>query len=411
VSSPQSASSPPTLDSPNGSAAVLRSAPPPNTAVGEDAAAVGAAVLDERRRRVAHIDSAPKTEAEAVVLINNASKTFGEVEALGSLSLSVGQGRITVLLGPNGAGKTTAIRMITGALTPDDGEVLVYGYDPGGDDGEEVRRSCGVVSAKPSLYDRLSGSDNLQYAAELYGLGRGAKTERRILEAADQFGIAGDLDQRVGGYSTGMKTRLALARAVLHQPTLMLLDEPTSGLDPESAVAVLAMVRDMTADGKTVLMCTHLLLEAERLADQIVVMDNGNDLLAGHPDSLAERFWPRARVEITSSNGAALDGLRNQAGVIDYQRHDLTAVIQLDSQDRVTTLVTELVRVGADVRSVVPYRPSLEDLYFAIRRQYGLVGDGWGAEDNSWRRRGSQPPRSLPDPAERADATTSGGTK
>jgi len=141
------------------------------------------------------------------------------------------------------------------------------------------------------------------------------------------------------------------------------------------------------------------------------VMDNGNDLLAGHPDSLAERFWPRARVEITSSNGAALDGLRNQTGVTDYQRHDLTAVIQLDSQDRIPILVAELIRVGADVRSVEPYRPSLEDLYFAIRRQYGLVGDGWGAEDNSWRRRGSEPSDSSLNPAERADATTSGRTK
>ena len=132
-----------------------------------------------------------------------------------------------MLLGPNGAGKTTAIRMITGALAPDLGTSRVFGLDPAGPEGEEVRRRCGVVSAKPSLYDRLSGWDNLRYAAELYGLGKGDSADSRIREAAEMFAIEVSLDHLVGGYSTGMKTRLALARAVLHDPDLLLLDEPT----------------------------------------------------------------------------------------------------------------------------------------------------------------------------------------
>ncbi|MDH5519740.1 MAG: ABC transporter ATP-binding protein, partial [Acidimicrobiia bacterium] len=211
-------------------------------------------IQDRRAGSSPSIPTSPPGSAPAVVSIDGVTKRFGEVDALSSLSLAVPEGRITVLLGPNGAGKTTAIRLITGALVPDEGSVSVFGVDPGGPGGEDVRMRCGVVSAKPSLYDRLSGMDNLRYAAELYGLGRGSNVDARVVEAADQFGIAADLEQRVGGYSTGMKTRLALARAVLHRPTLMLLDEPTSGLDPESAVAVLAMVRDMTAEGKTVLM-------------------------------------------------------------------------------------------------------------------------------------------------------------
>ncbi len=321
-----------------------------------------------------------------MVAIDGVNKSFGEVNALGSLSLRVPQGRITVLLGPNGAGKTTAIRLITGALVPDEGTVSVFGLDPGGPDGEQVRLRCGVVSAKPSLYDRLSGMDNLRYAAELYGLGRGAATDRRVIEAADQFGIAADLEQRVGGYSTGMKTRLALARAVLHRPTLMLLDEPTSGLDPESAVAVLAMVRDMTAEGKTVLMCTHLLLEAERLADQIVVMDKGLHLLSGDPDSLAARFWPHPRVTITTGQGAGLDHLARAPGVSDYQRSGETASLQLDDAGRIPHLVTALIESGAAVQSVVPFVPSLEDLYFAIRAHYGDRPDD-PSDYVAWRRR------------------------
>ena len=337
-------------------------------------------------------DSAPPSPGDPVVAIESVSKRFGEVDALGALSLSVPGGRITVLLGPNGAGKTTAIRLITGALVPDEGRVSVFGLEPSGPQGEQVRLRCGVVSAKPSLYDRLSGMDNLRYAAELYGLGRGAAVDKRVVEAADQFGIAADLDQRVGGYSTGMKTRLALARAVLHQPTLMLLDEPTSGLDPESAVAVLAMVRDMTAEGKTVLMCTHLLLEAERLADQIVVMDRGFHLLSGDPDSLAARFWPHPMVSITTAGGDGLDDLAAATGVADYQRSGDTATVTLDAAERIPHLVAALASSGASIEAVVPFSPSLEDLYFAIRAQHG-PGDGDQPNDPAayveWRRRGT----------------------
>lgn len=347
-------------------------------------------VEDRRAGSTITMATSPAGSAPAVVAIDRVTKRFGEVDALDALSLAVPEGRITVLLGPNGAGKTTAIRLITGALVPDEGSVSVFGADPGGPDGEGVRMRCGVVSAKPSLYDRLSGMDNLRYAAELYGLGRGPAVDDRVVEAADQFGIAADLEQRVGGYSTGMKTRLALARAVLHRPTLMLLDEPTSGLDPESAVAVLAMVRDMTAEGKTVLMCTHLLLEAERLADQIVVMDRGAHLLSGDPDTLAARFWPHPTVSITTTNGFGLDELAGVPGVADYQRSGTAAVYQLDVADRIPHLVAALADGGAAIQSVVPFQPSLEDLYFAIRAHHGR-GPNDPSEYVAWRRRAPGP--------------------
>ena len=379
--------------------AVETATAPLTPAAGAAAEAADPAPLPDRRRPTSRLTEdrpgsagdGPSPSGNPVVAIEGVSKRFGEVDALGELSLSVPEGRITVLLGPNGAGKTTAIRLITGALVPDEGRVSVFGVEPSGPDGEEVRMRCGVVSAKPSLYDRLSGMDNLRYAAELYGLGRGAAVDERVVEAADQFGIAADLEQRVGGYSTGMKTRLALARAVLHQPTLMLLDEPTSGLDPESAVAVLAMVRDMTAEGKTVLMCTHLLLEAERLADQIVVMDRGLHLLSGDPDSLASRFWPHPMVSITTARGDGLDQLATATGVADCQRSGDTARVTLDTAERIPHLVADLASSGASIEAVVPFSPSLEDLYFAIRAQHG-PGDDDQRQDPSayveWRRRG-----------------------
>ena len=304
--------------------------------------------------------------AGLTVDVDSVSQWFGDVQALTNLSIEVSKGSITTLLGPNGAGKTTAIRMITGALEPGVGQVRVFGLDPAGPDGEEVRRRCGVFSAKPSLYDRLDGWDNLRYAAELYGLGR--KADDRIREAANMFGIDAALDQQVGGYSTGMKTRLALARAILHDPDLLLLDEPTSGLDPESAVSVLSLIRQMTGEGRTVLLCTHLLLEAEGLADEIVIMEHGTSLVAGKPDELAHHFWPAPQVTLGTEGGTHLAMLRKADGVLSCRVDDDRALLEVEDIDVIPGLVATLVEAGAAITTVSPFTPNLEDLYFAVRK-------------------------------------------
>jgi ABC-type multidrug transport system ATPase subunit len=269
---------------------------------------------------------------------------FGRTVALDGLDLDAPAGEVTVLLGPNGAGKTTAIRVATGALRPTSGTVRVFGLDPTGPDGEEVRRRCGVVAAKPALYDRLSGRDNLKYSAALYDA-----PAARIDEAAARFGIEHALDLRVGGYSTGMKTRLALARAILHDPELLLLDEPTSGLDPESADAVLTLIDELAASGKAVVMCTHLLIEAEGLADRVVMVEAGRSLAAGAPHELATRYWPNPRVDLSVGAGSVR--------------------VDLDDADEVPALVAMLAAAGVDVNAVVPYRPSLPELYRRVRSE------------------------------------------
>ncbi|MEM8709094.1 MAG: ABC transporter ATP-binding protein, partial [Actinomycetota bacterium] len=289
------------------------------------------------------------------------------------------RGQITVLLGPNGAGKTTAIRCITGAMTPDSGSVHTLGLNPDLD-GEQVRMSCGVVSAKPALYDRLTGWDNLTYAAELHGVDK-AIMKDRIRVAAERFGIEHALDEQVGGYSTGMKTRLALSRSVLHEPELLLFDEPTSGLDPESAQAVLALIRDMTADGHTVVMCTHHLVEAEGLADHVIVLDTGTDLVAGRPSELTRTYWPEDSVHITLEGGEAdqakLFDLDVMPGVVRVETATGSgARVVLDDPSIVPDLVTALATSGARVQKVVPHEPSLEELYFAVRRSARDLGEG-----------------------------------
>jgi len=293
--------------------------------------------------------------------------SFGTGKGLVDLAVSVPAGSITVLVGPNGAGKTTALRVVTGALTPDSGAVRVFGIEPTGPQGESVRQRCGVVAAKPALYDRLTGRDNLRFAAQLFGLGSAAPVEA----AAARFGIDRSLDLRVGGYSTGMKTRLALARAVLHAPDLLLLDEPTSGLDPESSHTVLELVKSMAAGGTTVVMSTHLLLEAEGLADQVVMMEDGTDVLAGSTGALMRRYWPKPVVRFGAENAAALDLLAAMEGVRSYRREGGGAQVEVDDLARVPGLVEALARAGARLTSVTPHQPSLEELYLRVRRRSG----------------------------------------
>jgi ABC-2 type transport system ATP-binding protein len=299
---------------------------------------------------------------DAVVRFEHARRTF-EVKG----------GAVTVLLGPNGAGKTTALRMVTGALLTEAGSIRVHGLDPA-KDGDEVRRNIGVVSAKPALYDRLSGWDNLRYAAELWKLGPSAPIEA----AARRFGIGGALDGRVGGYSTGMKTRLALARSILHDPALLLLDEPTSGLDPESSQAVLQLIGELAAGGKAVVMCTHLLLEAEGLADHVVLLQDGRDVVSGPPADLVKRYWPVPEISLDGEDRDALRRVLSGADgppppgvgqVIDAPRGGFT--IEIDDPARTPDLIATLVAAGIRLTRVAPHDPSLEELYLAVRRAGG----------------------------------------
>jgi ABC-2 type transport system ATP-binding protein len=177
-----------------------------------------------------------------------------------------------------------------------------------------------------------------------------------------------------------MKTRLALARSVLHDPQLLLFDEPTSGLDPESSRAVLDLIREMTSDGHTVVMCTHLLIEAEGLADQIIVLEAGTDLLHGSQEELIGRYWPNQLVWIEAEDPAQLDLLQGLPGVLSVNRtqrlgsHDgsgprPTCEIQVDDVARIPDLIEALVTKGVRLTKVDPHQPTLEELYFAVRNE------------------------------------------
>jgi ABC-2 type transport system ATP-binding protein len=297
------------------------------------------------------------------IAFSRVSKSFGSVEALHELDFSAPQGSITVLLGPNGAGKTTTVRLTTGALTADDGSISVLGLDPN-TDGTEIRRRCGIVPPKPAFYDELSGWDNLQFAARIWDA-----SDEAAREAASRFDIAHALDKEVGGYSTGMRTRLALARSVIHDPEVLLLDEPTAGLDPESSRAVLELIRELAGKGRSIILCTHLLHEAEGIADQVVLMDEGEARAVGHPHELAGRYMADPIVVFDAENRAVLRSLETATGVLRLNWNG-SVQVTLDDLDRLPDLVTELVNAGARLTRVEPVRPSLEDLYFEMQRAH-----------------------------------------
>ena len=186
----------------------------------------------------------------------------------------------------------------------------------------------------------------------------------------DRFGISDALDQKVGGYSTGMRARLALARAVLHEPDLLLLDEPTAGLDPESARTVLGLIDEMAEDGKTVLMCTHLLLEAEGLADQVIVMDHGQAMISGSPASSPASSGPRHASCSTPTTPRVLDTRAGPAVRPRVPRATASPPSSSSNETDVPDLVDALVGAGARLTRVEPQAPTLEELYFAIRREH-----------------------------------------
>ena len=284
------------------------------------------------------------------IKFSNVTRRFGAVRAVDDLSLEVPAGSITVLLGPNGAGKTTTVRLTTGALNSDSGAIEVLGLDPR-TDGDEVRARSAVVPPKPALYDRLSGWDNLTFTADIFGADHSA-----IRPAAERFGIDHALDLDVGGYSTGMRTRLALARAMLHDPEVLLLDEPTAGLDPESARAVLNLIRELAGRGRTIVLCTHLLHEAEGVADQVVLMASGQARIVGSQESLAD-----------AEDRSALRVLEQHRDVVSAEWNGALHV-RLTHLERLPDVVAELVAAGARITRVQPDNPTLETLYFEMQR-------------------------------------------
>ncbi len=232
------------------------------------------------------------------------SKKFEDFWAVDGVSLHVGAGEVLALLGPNGAGKTTTVRMLTSILRPTHGEASIAGYNVV-HQGARVRASVGVLTEQHGLYGRMPAGEYLDFFGQMYGLDL-ATRRARINRLLEQFGLLADQHRHIGEYSKGMRQKLALARALLHEPPVLLLDEPTSAMDPESARLVRDAIRDLRSASRALIICTHNLAEAEQLADQIAIIRRGKIIAKGSPDALKASFLGPAEYEVRL--GAKLNG-------------------------------------------------------------------------------------------------------
>jgi sodium transport system ATP-binding protein len=229
-----------------------------------------------------------------VIRLEGLEKRFGEVRALAGVSFTVRDGAITGLLGPNGAGKTTALRVLYGLVEPDAGRALVDGHDVSRERLAAQRR-LGVLPHALGLYPRLTAREHLRYFGRLHGLG-GAALERRVGELAALLGMGEFVDRRTDGFSQGQRLKVALARALVHDPRNVVLDEPTSGLDVAGTRAVREVLRRLRDDGRCVLFSSHIMQEVSALCDEVVVVAHGRVVASGSPEDL-KRATGRATLE------------------------------------------------------------------------------------------------------------------
>ena len=296
------------------------------------------------------------------------TKDFDEFRAVDHVSLKVAPGTVLAMLGPNGAGKTTTVRMLTSILQPSSGTATVAGFDvitqP-----EKVRGSVGVLTEQHGLYERMKALEYLDFFGRVYRLAP-QERERRALSLMDRFGLSEALDKRLGEYSKGMKQKLALVRAMLHNPPVLLLDEPTSAMDPQSAKQVRDAIIELRRDERTFLITTHNLSEAQLLADRVAIIRRGRIIADGTVAELARNFVGEPLMELRVNgqlNGVVQelsDMIRVESNGIDWLRYYV-------ADPRVTNpqLLRCVAGLGVDVVTLAPISQTLEDIYLEVVKE------------------------------------------
>lgn len=309
----------------------------------------------------------------SVITINQLTRHFKETVAVDNLSLEVHAGEIFGFLGHNGAGKTTTVRLLNGVIDPTSGGMRVLGLDPQVD-GAALRARTGVLTETPSLDERLTAWDNLSIYANLYGMPRKA-IKPRISELLAEFDLADRAREKVGGYSKGMKQRLALARSLLHNPKLIFLDEATSGLDPVSAHHVNQLIERMARrEGCTVFMCTHNLVEAQRLCDRVAILEHGRLVALGTPTELTRQYVRRLDVEVEMADEQiplARTVLRSMPEMVlgEPAKPNGALVVTINKHESIPDVLASLVQHNVRVYRLAAQEVNLEQVYFTIHEE------------------------------------------
>ncbi len=303
---------------------------------------------------------------EIAIHTHNLSYDFKRnIRAVDNLCLEVPRGIVFGFLGPNGSGKTTTIQLLLGLLKPTSGRAAVLGFDTQLQ-ADEIRSRTGALLEHPGLYERLSAEDNLEFYGRIWRLPP-AQRRTRIQELLNNLGLWQRRQERVGGWSRGMKQKLAVARAMLHRPSLIFLDEPTAGLDPIAAAALSNDIAEMVAqEGITVFLTTHNLAEAEKLCALVGVIRQGKLLAVGHPDELRTIGSPRLEIFGQGFNNQVLELLRVQPGVLAVEFQNGRLLIHLQQQTSAAPLVNLLVNTGIQIEEVHKGKASLAEAFLKL---------------------------------------------
>ncbi len=309
----------------------------------------------------------PSKSGEAAILVEGLKKSFGNVTALDGIDLEAAQGSVLGVLGPNGAGKTTAVRILTTLLKPDGGSARVAGLDVV-DDAASLRSQIGLAGQNAAVDENLTGIENLTMVGRLYGERR-TVAKKRALELLERFGLTDAGARTVKTYSGGMRRRLDLGAALVANPPVLFLDEPTTGLDPRSRIDLWETIEDLVAEGTTVLLTTQYLDEADRLADEIVVIDTGKVIAEGTATELKDQVGG-LRLEVHVSDGSdpnaaagALAPMSEEEPEVDGSR---VRVRVGRERGTIMAAVRRLDDAGVNADDVAAREPTLEDVFLAL---------------------------------------------
>lgn len=292
------------------------------------------------------------------VVLQDLSKTYpGGKQALRQISLSLEQGEVFGFLGPNGAGKTTTVKLLNGMLAPSQGKIRVLGLDPAKQP-EKIHALSGVVTEHAQMYDHMTGMQNLIFYASVFGMPKD-QAKSRAESLLGRLDLMEARDRRLAAYSTGMRQRLSLARALIHRPQVLFLDEPTSGLDPESAQRVNRMIRELAQnEGITVFLCTHQLRYAQEICTRYGLIEEGRLLAAGTLEQLRKQAFSGLTLQIRAA--------RLPIGLPLRKRNADQYEMDIQSEEEIPALVRRIVEGGGQIYAVSAQYPSLEDIYFAL---------------------------------------------
>ena len=307
----------------------------------------------------------------AVIEVENLTKRFDSHFAVNHLNFSIHKGEVFGLLGPNGAGKTTTIRMLASLISCSEGSAKVKGYliDK---DSLKVRETVGILTENPSLYEKLTAYENMDFFAQAYGLTAPEQKLNRIQEMLEFFGLWERRNDKVATFSKGMKQKLAIARALVHNPPILFLDEPTSGLDPESSKEVRDLIAKLSHHEKsTILLSTHHLEDAEKLCNRVMIINKGKSVIVGTPDELRNKIsgTPTVEVNLETVNSEFVDAVKKVSEVkqVTVDTESCILIVTLsDAQSGTPKIVRNLVDVEASILGVNIVRPSLEEAYLKL---------------------------------------------